>query len=283
MLKGAEVKRIAAIHDLSGFGKSSLTVVIPLLSTMGMQVCPVPTAVLSTQTDGFTGYTFLDLTDNMAAYLEHWQTLDLKFDSVYTGYLGSFDQVVIIKPFIKLQKEKGAVILIDPVLGDNGILYNGISDKMVREMKSFIISADIITPNRTEADYLLDEKPKDFKDTNQTEEYIRKFEDITDANVIITSVSIKERYYNICFDRAIDDVFNIEFEMQDTSFPGTGDAFSSLLLGKLLKTGDFTLASFFATSRTSDMVKRSIQKDISVREGLPVEEFLCDINKEDIL
>jgi len=277
------VKRIAAIHDLSGFGKSSLTVVIPLLSVMGMQVCPVPTAVLSTQTDGFTGYTFLDLTDNMAAYLEHWNILDLGFDSVYTGYLGSYDQAVIIKPFIKCQKEKGAVILIDPVLGDNGRLYSGISDDMVKEMRTFIISADIITPNHTEADFLLDERSGYFKDTKETEGYIRKFEKITDANVIITSVPVGDKYYNICFDRAIDDVFNIEFEMQNTNFPGTGDAFSSLLLGKLLLTGDFTLASFFATSRTSDMVKRALQKDISIREGLPVEEFLCDINKEDII
>lgn len=276
------MKRIAAIHDLSGFGKSSLTVVIPVLSSFGMQVCPVPTAILSTQTDGFYNWSYNDLTPSLPRYLNHWGELGLVFDCVYTGYLGSSDQVNIIRPFVEKQKDNGAIILIDPVLGDNEALYQGISDKMVKDMKSFISSAQIITPNYTESFYLLDEASQEFKDVKQTEEYVRRFSKITDANVIITSVRIAERYYNVCFDRKIDDVFNIEFENQQVSYPGAGDAFASILLGKLLQTDDFTLASFFATNRTSYMVKKSIEQNSEPREGLPIENYLYTLNNDEI-
>ena len=276
------MKRIAAVHDLSGFGKSSLTVVIPVLSSFGMQVCPVPTAILSTQTDGFYNWSYNDLTPSLPRYLNHWGELGLVFDCVYTGYLGSSDQVNIIRPFVEKQKDNGAIILIDPVLGDNEALYQGISDKMVKDMKSFISSAQIITPNYTESFYLLDEASQEFKDVKQTEEYVRRFSKITDANVIITSVRIAERYYNVCFDRKIDDVFNIEFENQQVSYPGAGDAFASILLGKLLQTDDFTLASFFATNRTSYMVKKSIEQNSEPREGLPIENYLYTLNNDEI-
>jgi len=276
------MKKVAAIHDLSGFGKSSLTVVIPILSCMGIQVCPVPTAVLSTQTDGFEGYSFLDLTENMRSYLGHWDRLGLCFDSIYTGYLGSHEQIEIIKPFITQQREAGSVILIDPVLGDNGSLYNGMTEEMVRVMREFISEAGIITPNLTEAGFLLDEAPV-FDDLGDTERYIRKFKLITEASVIITSAGIGGKYYNICYDRNIDEVYRIEFEMQKIGYPGSGDTFSSILLGKLLQTGDLTLATFFATNKTNRMLKETVGRGTEPREGIPVEEYLHDLMKDDIL
>ena len=277
------MKRVAAIHDLSGFGKSSLTVVIPLMSSMGIQVCPVPTAVLSTQTDGFSGYSFTDLTDNMKRHLSHWKSLDLSFDSVYTGYLGDEKQVDIISAFISEQKDKNAVILIDPVLGDNGALYSGIQEGMIGVMREFIARANIITPNFTEANYLLGMESCELSNTSRSEDYVRKFSALTDANVIVTSVNIAGSYYNICFDREIDEVFNIEFEKQEISYPGSGDAFASLLLAKLLKTGDFTIASFFATNRTSRMIKEAQKHGSVIREGLPVELFLNSLENDDII
>src|SRR6056297_286303 len=114
------VPRVAAIHDLSGFGRSSLTVVIPILSTMGIQVCPLPTAVLSTHTGGFTDYKFIDLTEHLPDYIEHWQRLNLKFDSIYSGFLGSLKQIDIVADFIKNFKEEEQLVVIDPVMGDNG-------------------------------------------------------------------------------------------------------------------------------------------------------------------
>lgn len=275
------MKRVAAIHDLSGFGKSSLTVVIPLMSSMGIQVCPVPTAVLSTQTDGFEEYSFTDLSDNMIRHLSHWKSLELSFDSVYTGYLGDEKQVDIISGFITEQKNKNAVILIDPVLGDNGVLYSGMSDSMIGVMRKFITRANIITPNFTEANFLLGLNSCELKNTSASETYVRKFSVLTDANVIVTSVNIAGSYYNICFDREINEVFNIEFEKQDVGFPGSGDAFASLLLAKLLKTCDFTIASFFATNRTSHMIKQALKLGSVVREGLPVELFLNCLQNDD--
>ena len=149
-------------------------------------------------------------------------------------------------------------------------------------MKGFISSAQIITPNYTESCYLLDEPYKDFVDVKQTEDYIRKFSSITDANVIITSVKIQDKHYNICFDRKIDEVFNIEYENQEISYPGSGDTFASILLGKLLQTDDFTIASFFATNRTSYMVKKSIEQNREPREGLPIENFLFTLNNDEV-
>ena len=132
-----QVKKIVAVHDLSGVGRVSLTAVIPILSTMGFQVCPLPTAVLSTHTQ-YPEFSFLDLTEEMKKIIEKWEKLHIKFDTFYTGYLGSAQQAQIVQSFIQRFRRPTDLVVTDPVLGDNGHLYTGITEEMVREMRQLI-------------------------------------------------------------------------------------------------------------------------------------------------
>ena len=151
------VPRIAAIHDMSGFGRTSLTVAIPILSCMGIQVCPMPTAVLSTHTVEFTDYTLCDLTPELGGILDHWERLGLHFDGVYSGFMASPEQMDSAARCIRNCLAPGGLAVVDPVLGDNGILDPTMTPEMVEKMRWLISCADIITPNITEVALLLDE------------------------------------------------------------------------------------------------------------------------------
>ena len=140
-----KVKKVAAIHDLSGMGRVSLTVVIPILSSMGFQVCPLPTAILSNHTQ-YPDFTFLDLTDEMPRIIAEWKRLEVEFDAIYTGYLGSPRQIQIVSDFIRDFRRKDSLTVIDPVLGDNGKLYSNFNESMVVEMQHLVTHADVITP-----------------------------------------------------------------------------------------------------------------------------------------
>lgn len=144
-----KVKKIAAVHDLSGAGRVSLTVVIPILSSMGFQVCPLPTAVLSSHTQ-YPHFSFLDLTDEMPKIINEWKQLKIQFDAIYTGYLGSPQQIQIVSRFIDDFRQPDSLVMIDPVLGDNGKLYTNFDEQMIMEMRHLIRKADVITPNMTE-------------------------------------------------------------------------------------------------------------------------------------
>ena len=148
-----QVKKVVAVHDLSGVGHVSLMAVIPVLSSMGFQVCPLPTAVLSAHTQ-YPTYSFLDLTDEMKRIIENWEKMNVHFDTFYTGYLGSPQQAQIVEEFILKFRGENDMVVVDPVLGDNGHLYKGITEEMVTEMKKLIHLADVITPNLTELYYV---------------------------------------------------------------------------------------------------------------------------------
>lgn len=178
------VPRVAAIHDLSGFGRSSLTIVIPTLSTMGIQVCPLPTAVLSSQTSGVSDFTFFDLTDQMSGMLDHWKRLDLTFDAVYSGFLGSANQVALVERCMREHITPKGLFLVDPVLGDNGELYPTQTQELVTGMRNLVGLADIITPNFTEACLLLGEKYTRDVDSACLKDYLLRLSEIEPENPI---------------------------------------------------------------------------------------------------
>ena len=149
------MKRIVTIQDISGVGKCSVTVAHPIISAMGVECAVMPTAVLSTHTM-FSGYTFLDLTDQMQPIADHWKKEGLGFDAIYTGYLGSFEQLRIVGRFIDDFRTADNVVIIDPVMGDNGKLYPGFSVEFAHEMGELLSHADLALPNLTEACYMLD-------------------------------------------------------------------------------------------------------------------------------
>lgn len=147
--------RVAAIHDMSGFGRCSLTVAIPILSAMGVQCCPLPTAFLSTHTGGFEGFTFLDMTDEMSKVADHWASLGLTFQAVYSGFLGSERQIGVVENFICRFRGPDTVVVVDPVMGDYGRVYQTYTAAMCNGMARLAELADVITPNLTEAALLL--------------------------------------------------------------------------------------------------------------------------------
>ncbi len=261
------VPKCAIINDLAGLGRCSLIAGISTLASMGVQPCPIPTAILSTQTDGFKDYTFLDFTDNIEDYIAHWKSLDISFDSIYTGYLGSVEQVEIVKNFIDYYKDD-ALVLIDPILGDDGKLYPDFSEKNVEGMKNLIKSADIITPNYTEFCLLTDLDYRDKVDLSVIEERLKSL-DI--SKIVITSIPDKKAKTLIYEkNRKIDFITN---PLLDRSFPGTGDMFSSILIGGLTNGLSLKKSTKQAVSFVYKSLKNANSKE--AREfGVPYEKIL---------
>ena len=184
------VPRIAAIHDMSGFGRTSLTVAIPILSCMGIQVCPMPTAVLSTHTVEFTDYTLCDLTPELGGILDHWERLGLHFDGVYSGFMASPEQMDSAARCIRNCLAPGGLAVVDPVLGDNGILDPTMTPEMVEKMRWLISCADIITPNITEVALLLDEPFTPRISPEEIKGRLRRLSAMGPQTVVATSVPL---------------------------------------------------------------------------------------------
>lgn len=253
----APVRTVAAVHDLSGVGRCALTVAIPVISAMGAQVCPAITAALSAHT-GFADshrIATIDLTDFLKRMLDAWDEMGLKFDAVYTGYLGSPRQAEIISGF--MDGQIGALKLVDPVMGDDGRLYSGIDGEMVQAMRRLCRKAQVMTPNMTEYAYLADEE---YSLRDRTEDEIRRMLDKCEAeNAIITSVPHKGALVNACRDGS-GNVSILPFRAMKRHYPGTGDIFASVLCGALV--GGDNLAG--AVGRAAEYVSRTIEISMDI-------------------
>jgi len=151
-------KRVAAIHDISCIGRCSLTVALPILCAAGIDTGVLPTAVLSTHTGGFEGFTYRDLTEDIGPITKHWQSLNLKFDALYSGFLGSFNQIDLVANLFSTIGGENTLIMVDPVMADNGVFYSVYSHDMAKGMAKLCSMADIIVPNLTEAAFMLEEE-----------------------------------------------------------------------------------------------------------------------------
>jgi pyridoxine kinase len=249
-LKEKPIKRVAAIHDLSGFGKASLNVVIPILSSMKIQVCPVPTAILSTHTGGFENYTFLDLTDYMKEYINHWKTLDISFDAIYSGFLGSEKQIDIVSDFIDyFSKNNESLVVVDPVMGDDGVLYPTITADLVNQMRKLISKSEVITPNFTEACFLLGEHYREYVNLDILKKWLKALSKSGPKIVIITSVPEKDstRTGVVAYNSYDDRYWKVTNRHIRALYPGTGDAFTSVIVGSLLNGDSLSIAIDKAT------------------------------------
>ncbi len=275
------VPRVAAINDLSGFGRASLTVAIPILSSMEVQACPIPTAVLSTHTTGFTDYCFVDMTDFMRNCISHWNSLGLSFDAVYSGFLGSSKQMDIVSEFTDSLKGCEPLVVIDPVLGDDGKTYGPITDDMVIRMRSFVGIADIITPNLTEAAFLLDEPYSPDIDEKTVMEWLPRLSDMGPGIVVVTSVPSptvqgipSNRTSVIAYDRSDERVWKVSCDYIPAHYPGTGDAFTSVLVGSILKGDSLPIALDRAVQFTTLAIRATFGHKNPTREGIILERVL---------
>ena len=239
------VPRVAAIHDLSGFGRTSLTVVIPVLSTMGLQVCPLPTAILSTHTTEFTGFSFLDLSVEMRRILAHWQKLELAFDAVYSGFLGSAAQMEIVAECIERCLLPGGLAMVDPVLGDNGKLDPTITPEMVERMRWLVGKAHCITPNYSEACWLLGESFQPVSSTPKIKEWLLRLTEMGPEIAVITSAPVALRPQDssvVGYHKGQKRFWKVDCPYIPAFYPGTGDIFTSVLSGSLLQGDSLPLA-----------------------------------------
>uniref|UniRef100_UPI003FEEED94 pyridoxamine kinase n=1 Tax=Fusobacterium mortiferum TaxID=850 RepID=UPI003FEEED94 len=274
------VKKVAAIHDLSGYGRASLTTIIPILSNMKVQVCPVPTAILSTHTGGFEGYSFIDLTDYMQEHIAHWKRLDLEFDCIYSGFLGSPKQIEIVADFIDYFGKKSKFIVVDPVMGDNGKLYSTMDNEMVVGMRNLIKKADIITPNFTEVMYLLGKECDKNIDIEKVKEYLKELSNMGPKIVIATSVpEIEENKMDkktsvVAYDRENDVFWRVSCRYIPASYPGTGDAYTSVVIGSLLQGDSLPMAIERGVQFITQCIMASYGFKYPKKEGVLLEKML---------
>lgn len=275
-----KVKKVAAIHDLSGMGRVSLTVVIPILSSMGFQVCPLPTAILSNHTQ-YPDFTFLDLTDEMPRIIAEWKRLEVEFDAIYTGYLGSPRQIQIVSDFIRDFRRKDSLTVIDPVLGDNGKLYSNFNESMVVEMQHLVTHADVITPNLTELFYLLDRPYKESNTDQELKEYLRCLSDKGPEVVIITSVPVLDEPYKTsvyAYNRTGNRYWKITCPYLPAHYPGTGDTFTSVITGALLQGDSLPIALDRATQFILQGIRATFGYEYDNREGILLEKVLHNLD-----
>ncbi len=279
------IKKLAAIHDLSGYGRTSLTVIIPILSSMGIQVCPFPTAILSNNTGYFDDFSFIDLTDSMVDYMNHWKKEDVQFDCIYSGFLGSGRQVDIILDFINHFGNTCNMVVVDPVMGDHGKLYPTIDEDMVKKMKNLVGKADIITPNFTEAIYLLGREYTVEIPEDEVKNMLVELSDLGPKMVVITSVPDRHSSDDIHvfgYDKANNKFWKLSSKHIPVEFPGTGDAFTSVLIGNLMNGDGLAIAMDKSVRFTYIGIKESYACSYPRREGILLEKIL-DVLKMPII
>lgn len=225
------MKKIVTIQDISCFGKCSLTVALPIISAMGIETAVIPTAVLSTHTGGFTGYTFHDLSEDISDISAHWKSLGLQFEAIYTGYLGSASQVEIVSDFFDNFGNEDNFIVVDPVLGDHGRLYAGFNDEFVRQMRHLCGKADYIMPNMTEASFLLDMPYIEEYDEAFVKDVLKKLSGLGCRVPVLTGVHFGEAEGAAAYDSQTGEFFFSFGKHVDRQIHGTGDIFASVFTG----------------------------------------------------
>lgn len=274
--------KVAAIHDLSGVGRCSLTVILPILSAMGIQVCPVPTAILSTHTGGFGDVVMKDLTDYISPALEHYKRLKIGFDCVYSGFLASTDQIDRCLEFFG--EYPAALKVVDPVMADNGKPYKTCGEQLRSRMKELVKIADIITPNVTESAMLLGENPcQPDLTASRMKSFLVRLSELGPQIVVITGVFSDGKTYNIGYESEHSKFWKVPYNSIDASYPGTGDAFASVLTGSIMRGDSLPLAMNRATSFLELAIKTTYGYSADPREGVIFESCLDYLTDNRIL
>ncbi len=266
-------KKIAIINDMTGFGRCSLTVEIPIISKMGIQCCPIPTSILSNHT-AYESYFFKDFTDYMDKYVHEWKKLGLEFQGILTGYLGSIKQFEMIERIIHEIKSKKSIIVVDPVMGDDGKLYSSYTNEMSEKMRELVKNADIITPNLTEASLLLG--ISEGEKIPKVEEMLEKLLEMGPKKVVITGVEKDGYILNYCKE-AQHEVKIVKAKKIGESRAGTGDVFSAIIAADAINGEDFYESVKKANDFLMKCIKRSMEYEIPIEDGVCFEEFLGEI------
>ncbi|MBQ4625871.1 MAG: pyridoxamine kinase [Clostridia bacterium] len=280
-MKVVKQKRVAAIHDISGIGKCSLTAAIPVISAAGIETAAMPTAVLSTHTGNMHGYTYRDLTCDLVSFYSHWKSLGIEFDGIYSGFLGSTEQVDIVCDFIDEFKKDSCVVMVDPAMADSGLMYTTFNKEFAGEMIKLCRKADIIVPNLTEAVFLLGEE---YREPPCSEEYIRdlliRLSQLGPSKVVLTGVHTGETEITCyVFDKTANRFYSCKSERYSGTYYGTGDIFASALLGAYMNGKDIFESTKIALEFTCKAVKRTFESGTDTRLGVNFEQGIGEYIK----
>lgn len=268
-------KKIAVINDICGFGRCSITVSLPIISAMKIQCCPLPTSVFSNHT-GFDSFYYTDFTEHMDSYMDEWAKLKLRFNGILTGYLGSPEQIDIVKRFLDRFKTESTVAVIDPVMGDYGNLYQTYSPQLAGQMNSLVCYADILTPNLTEAciltgtDYRLD------MDEEELTKLCGKLSAMGPKKIVISGLERGEDLGNFVFEAGKPPMMITEHKVGPCR-SGTGDVFSSIIAADAVNGVEFVSSVRHASSFIAKVLRRTLELDLPKTDGICFEEFLTEI------
>ena len=272
----SRIKKVAAVHDLSCVGRCSLTVIIPVLACMGIQACPLPTALLSTHLGGFKTVAFHDFTTEMPAFFTHWLSEGIAFDCIYSGFLASPEQIDVVSDFIDKFSANHPLVLVDPVMGDEGKLYSVYTAKMQERIRQLVRKADVITPNYTEACFLLDEPYQEIVPrADALNSWLPRLSALGPPRVVITGVPLPvNQLANLCYERETGRISQVVRDLIPARYPGTGDIFASVLLGALLGGQRLPAAMERADAFVAAAVQATYEAGTPPREGILLEKSL---------
>lgn len=289
-------KKAAIINDISGYGRCAVTVALPIISKLKVQCCPVPTSIFSNHT-GFSTYYFDDYTERMQPYIDQWKHLGLAFDGIQTGFLGSNNQIRIVEGFIRDFRQGHTVVVVDPIMGDNGKSYATYTEEMCREMRRLVSLADIVTPNLTEACILTDARYHEEKwKMAEIRALARRLSQMGPKKVVVTGIPQEKYIANYCYERReggqaqevgggpegarqAQDVGGererlVRTIKVGTQRCGTGDIFAAIITADAVNGVDFEAS----VKKASDFIKRcilkSIEMEIPLTDGVCFEEVL---------
>ena len=277
-------KKVATINDLSGMGRCSLTVAIPILSVLGVQACPLPTAILSNQT-GYPHYYINDFTDSMPYFIKEWAELGFGFDGIYTGFLSDAVQVKVIENFLEIFKKKDTIFIVDPVMGDDGEIYPSISQEMVKSITQLSFKADIITPNLTECCILTGTDYAEVVQNAKKEDYLDIISEICSKlltgsvkKCVVTGINYKgvnddlDMIYNAVLENG--EIRFIKSANTGGSYSGTGDILASVVCGMVVKGKGLYEAVELATKFISKAIADTYLCKIDRNDGVNFENYL---------
>ncbi len=271
------MKKILTIQDISCLGKCSLTVALPVISAMGVETVILPTAVLSTHTM-FKNFTVKDLMDQLVPITDHWKAEGVKFDAIYTGYLGSAEEIEIVKKIFDEFKTDDTLIFIDPVMADNGKLYPAFDEKYAKENAKLCGKADIIVPNITEACFMTDTEYKEVYDEAYIKELLQKLAALGAKKVVLTGVSLSDGKTGVYgLDSETGETFIYQNDRVDASFHGTGDIFASVSVGALTRGLSQEEAFKLAADYTADTIKATVENPEKPWYGVDFEATIPEL------
>ena len=273
------MKRVLTVQDISCLGKCSLTIALPVISALGVEAVILPTAVLSTHTM-FKNFTVKDLTDQIRPITNHWKSEDVHFDALYTGYLGTAEQIDMMKELFRSYKEKDSntLIFVDPVMADNGKLYPAFDMDYVAKNKELCAEADIIVPNITEAAFMTGMEYKEEYDEAYIKEMLSELNAFGARISVLTGVSLEPGKTGVmAYDREKDDYYVYQNDRVDATYHGTGDLFSSTVVGEIMRGKTWQEAFAIAADYTAHTIEATLENPEKPWYGVDFEKTLPDL------